>query len=54
MHLNNSTLITEAKAINFNVVEVPPTLKRQKNKNKSTLTAFNMLIQSVFFNSHSF
>lgn len=30
MHLNSSTLITEAKAIGFNVVEVPPTLKRQK------------------------
>lgn len=42
MHLNNSTLITEAKAINFNVVEVPSTLKRQKNKNILKLSIFHL------------
>ena len=42
MHLNNFTLITEAKAINFNVVEVPPTLKRQKNKNILKLSIFHL------------
>lgn len=42
MHLNNSTLITEGKAINFNVVKVPPTLKRQKNKNILKLSIFHL------------
>ena len=38
----------------FTIHCVNTNTQRQKNKNKSTLTAFNMLIQSVFFKSHSF